>query len=135
MCDNSHAVPIAPPQDVQVNNITSNSVIISWNEPDVDFHNGIIRYYAVHASPKSLEVDSIVRTTSERKLKMVGLHPFTTYDVKVIAFTVGLGPASDTITFRTMEAGKNIQLCVMPMSFDYIYSSLWRTSICGSTGT
>ena len=50
---------------------------------------------------KSTEAD-------EQKTTIQGLKPFTSYSLLIVAFnSVGEGPESETITFRTLERGKN----------------------------
>lgn len=74
-----------------------------WVEPDIEFHNGIIRHYIVNVSSQSLKFDLI---TSDTMINITGLNPFTNYTVTVAAFTVGSGPSSVALSFTTMEARK-----------------------------
>lgn len=99
----SITVPTESPQDLQVEAISSNSVTVVWVEPDIEFHNGIIRHYIVNVSSQSLEFDLI---TSDTVINISGLNPFTNYTVTVAAFTVGNGPSSVALSFITMEARK-----------------------------
>ena len=63
-----------------------------WSPPHVDDRNGIITSYTVMCS----SVDALVHhsTTSETRLTVTGLEPFTNYTCSVSAATiVGSGPA------------------------------------------
>ena len=77
---------------------------LTWEEPDIDSHNGIIRHYTALVLPLSKELEPVSVTTSRRVLDIAGLHPFTTYAISVTAFTVDLGPASENVTVTTMES-------------------------------
>jgi hypothetical protein len=95
--------PTAAPQHLEVSNVTSTTLTLTWAEPDTEFHNGIIRHYTVVALPLTLEIESVSVTTSKEEVEILGLHPFTTYSISIAAFTVGLGP-SESINATTMES-------------------------------
>ena len=63
-----------------------------WSPPHVNDRNGIITSYAVMCSLASIVVHR--STTSETKLTVTGLEPFTNYTCSVSAATVvGSGTA------------------------------------------
>ena len=97
------SAPTAAPQHLEISNVTSTTLTLTWAEPDTEFHNGIIRHYTVVAMPLTLEIESVSVRTSNEEVEIPGLHPFTTYSISIAAFTVGLGP-SESINATTMES-------------------------------
>jgi hypothetical protein len=102
----THTVPSGFPQDVSVDSTTSQSVEISWSHPLLEERNGIVTSYSVTVSRQGS--DSLIQLTSPTTSISVSLlNPFTTYIVTVAAFTsIGVGPPSTLLTFRTAEDGK-----------------------------
>ena len=72
--------------------VTQRTMSLVWSPPHVDDRSGIITSYTVMCS---LAVVIIHRsTTSETRLTVTGLEPFTNYTCSVSAATVvGSGPA------------------------------------------
>ena len=85
--------------------ITSRKFTISWNPPGYNDQNGLIIYYNV--SLVEVETGSIFQYTSyTTTLTIQSLHPAYTYQYRIAAYTVGLGPYSDPINITTAEDGK-----------------------------
>ena len=85
------SVPSGPPLNLTTL-VTQRTMSLIWSPPHVDDQNGIITSYTVMCSL----VDGLVHrsTTSETRLTVTGLEPFTNYTCSVSAATViGSGPA------------------------------------------
>ena len=99
------ATPIAPPQEITADEVTSSYLTLTWTPPPFEETNGIIRYYMIRVS----EVDtgtSFFVTANETEVTIPSLHPYYTYECNVAAFTVGLGPYSGPITTQLLEEGE-----------------------------
>ena len=110
------AVPSAPPQNLTLNDTTSTSLLVKWNEvPDAD-KNGIIRSYTVsYRAMDSQVVDTTTVNASTRKANLTGLIKNMTYIVRVLASTdKGDGNYSDPEVFLTNQDGELtfIFLCI-----------------------
>ncbi|XP_069819622.1 receptor-type tyrosine-protein phosphatase S-like [Dendropsophus ebraccatus] len=100
--------PSAPPQDVKCVSTKSTTILVSWQPPPAESHNGILAGYSVHYSaldsedhvPK--EVKDIPPQTNEILLE--ALEKWTEYRISVVAHTaVGPGPESSPLVVRTDE--------------------------------
>lgn len=84
--------------------ISSRTVVLRWLPPPSREQNGILREYHIEVieveTGRTLEFNST--TTS---LTISSLHPFYYYEWKVSAFTVGVGPYTNTSVLRTPEDG------------------------------
>ena len=99
------SVPSAPPIMALTSLITSNGFTISWNPPGYNDQNGVIIYYSV--SVVEVETGSIFQYISyTTTLTIQPLHPSYTYQYRIAAYTIGLGPYSDPINITTAEEGK-----------------------------
>ena len=84
-------VPSGPPLNLTAT-ITPRTMSLVWSPPLDDHQNGIINSYTVMCSLASIVVHR--STTSEARLTVTGLEPFTNYTCSVSAATVvGSGPA------------------------------------------
>ena len=82
------SVPSGPPLNLTAS-VTPQTMSLVWSPPHVDDRNGIITSYAVNCS-----LADVISTTSETRLTVTGLEPFTNYTCSVSAATaVGSGPA------------------------------------------
>ncbi|XP_077109678.1 receptor-type tyrosine-protein phosphatase S isoform X5 [Ranitomeya variabilis] len=100
--------PSAPPQDVKCVSTKSTTILVSWQPPPAESHNGILAGYSVHygaldsEDPVPKEVKDIPPQTTEILLE--ALEKWTEYRITVVAHTaVGPGPESSPIVVRTDE--------------------------------
>ncbi len=78
-----------------------------WSPPTFEEVNGIIQHYVL--SITELETGEVhTRMTSSLVLVINDLHPYYTYECKVAAATVGLGPYSNAVTIQLNEEGKKL---------------------------
>ena len=83
--------PSGPPLNLTAT-VTPRTMSLVWSPPRVDDRNGIITSYTVICSLAGIVVHR--STTSETRLTVTGLEPFTNYTCSVRAVTVvGSGPA------------------------------------------
>ena len=94
----SNSAPSTPPGNLRAIDVTSTSIHLSWNPPQPDRQNGVIRHYSViiFAEGSYFKTEKVSGTT----LLLQDLHPFYSYHFTVCAVTVALGPCStfDAIT-------------------------------------
>ena len=104
--------PTAAPLGVSAYNISSTSLLISWNPPPKGKQNGIIRRYTVYFHARNLpksDAATINLNSTALQTLINGLNIFTYYKVSVSASTkVGEGPQSNEVTVRTDEDRKQI---------------------------
>ncbi|KAG8594242.1 hypothetical protein GDO81_001129 [Engystomops pustulosus] len=100
--------PSAPPQDVKCVSTRSTTILVSWQPPPAESHNGILAGYSVHygaldsEDPVPKEVKDIPPQTTEILLE--ALEKWTEYRITVVAHTaVGPGPESSPVVVRTDE--------------------------------
>ena len=84
---------------------TTTSLSLSWDPPQFDLQNGIIRYYIVYVSDLTNDTN-IDFSTNETQILIESLRPYYLYNCSVAAFTIGLGPVSDSLMVRLPQAGK-----------------------------
>lgn len=101
-------VPEAPPQNVNCIALSSQSVKISWFEPPLQFHGGIIQGYKILYRPLSQDsetsVTNEVKRTSNLETYLHALYKATNYSVRVLAYTSsGDGTSSPAIYCKTEE--------------------------------
>ena len=106
--------PASPPRNVQARIISSNAVMVRWEEPEEP--NGQIKGYRVYYTMDDSQPmahwqihnvqDSMITTIQS-------LVPSETYTIKVLAFTsVGDGPFSEPIHVKVLQGGKGSMLVV-----------------------
>ena len=97
--------PSAPPQNVTVVDVQSTFIMLTWSPPPEEAHNGEIIHYAVTAV--EIQTNQSATTTSTNTAITLGnLHPFYDYDITVAAFTIGIGPPSNSVVVHTLEDGE-----------------------------
>lgn len=83
--------PEAPPQNTNCNALTSQSIKISWQEPPLQFHGGVIQGYKILYEPVSYDDDVLimneVKRTSSLETYLHALYKATNYSVRVLAYT------------------------------------------------
>lgn len=76
---------------------------LSWDPPRFDLQNGVIRHYRVFITDTTNDT-SWELTTNTTSLQIGNLQPFFTYNCSVAAFTIGLGPVSDSVVITLPQA-------------------------------
>ena len=99
------SAPLAPPTSLIVTNVTSTSVSLSWEPPQMNLHNGVIRHYLIMVSETNTGTNSSHRTTANTAFTIRMLHPYYTYVFMIQAVTVAAGPFSSSITAVTHQDG------------------------------
>lgn len=104
-------VPSGIVQDLEVSEVYSRRVVLSWMPPEPEYQNGVVTEY--HLSIEALDFyfsfHQIFPNTSG---EVRNLKPYSTYQVTISASTViGVGPQSDVFTFQTLEDGRST-LCM-----------------------
>ncbi len=101
-----YAAPTGSPKLLSFSNITSTGLLLSWLPPPDEDQNGIIIAYAVNITTVPTgEVVQLFSNITEFQLKL--LRPYTDYRAVIAAYTsVGRGPYSTELQFRTAEDGK-----------------------------
>ena len=105
--------PSNPPQNVTATVISSNGIIVSWEEVPAINQNGEITTYEIQDVPLETFEGQIstntVNTSNGSVLMMVltGLQEYVEYNISVRAYTrAGPGPYSDPVTERTNSDSK-----------------------------
>ena len=94
---------------MSVRNISSESVIVTWDPPHYSERNGVISRYDIKFTDAELEAISQI-VSIYNYIEISSLTPFTTYFTFVSASTsVGMGPFGTSLSFTTLEDG---ELCV-----------------------
>ncbi|KAM4699565.1 cell adhesion molecule DSCAM isoform 2-T2 [Discoglossus pictus] len=104
------AAPDGPPQDVQLDPISSQSIRVTWKAPQKHLQNGIIRGYQIgfreYSTGGNYQFNIItVDTTGDSEVYTLdNLKKFTQYGVVVQACNrAGTGPSSQEIITTTLE--------------------------------
>ncbi len=98
-------MPTGPPDVDDPFAQDSTTIVFSWNPPRVDLQNGVIREYRVQV--QELETGNYSLYTSfSTSIELSSLHPDYTYDLRVAAVTIAIGPYSDVVNVTTPEDGK-----------------------------
>ena len=108
-CRTPTYVAPGPPQNVQVNNLTSTHFILQWDAPQPHERNGIIRLYEIQLVDNQTGHTEYFRT--QYNTYWIGmLHPYYSYIIAVRATTVKWGAFTDSVEIRTLPDSK--LLCV-----------------------
>ena len=95
--------PAGVPQNLEVSDISSTGALLTWQPPELELRNGIIRQYNI----SMVEMYS-GKITSHMSLQnwttLDGLHPYYTYSVAVAAETISAGPFTNNVNFTTLQA-------------------------------
>ena len=84
--------------------VDSRTVVIQWDAPSAEHHNGIIRRYIVNIT--ILETGDTWTDSFSGTTAIIGsLIPSFTYRFRVTAYTVAAGPYSTVITIKMPEDG------------------------------
>ena len=94
--------PGGPPTNFVATISSSTSMHLSWNSPEADVLNGILRHYIISLVSNGVTVSRNV-TSSKQSVIITGLKPYTEYSCTVQAETVSVGPPTSTINRTTLE--------------------------------
>lgn len=84
----------------------STQLTVQWEPPSASDQNGMIRRYEVHVTENNTGITVQVTSNNNNRMAIVSdLNPFTSYRVKVAAYTVALGPFSPVLEIVTLPAG------------------------------
>ncbi|KAJ8257142.1 hypothetical protein COCON_G00192940 [Conger conger] len=104
------AAPDGPPQEVQLEAISSQSIKVTWKAPKKHLQNGMIRGYQVGYREYStggsyqFNIISMDTTGDSEMITLDDLHKFTKYGVVVQATNrAGTGPSSQEVIATTLE--------------------------------
>ncbi|XP_022215231.2 Down syndrome cell adhesion molecule-like protein Dscam2 isoform X3 [Drosophila obscura] len=102
----AEGVPEAAPQNVNCTALSSQSLKISWQEPPLQFHGGIIQGYKILYRPIVHQIDFPakleIKRTSNLETYLHTLHKASNYSLRVLAYTAtGDGLASQPLYCQT----------------------------------
>lgn len=96
---------------VQVQILESSSVSITWDSIPERFRNGIIKGYHIEYHPEDENKTAVPKENVNGNFTshiLKSLRKFTTYTIKIAAYTkAGIGPLSNK-TFKTSEDCKSV---------------------------
>jgi receptor-type tyrosine-protein phosphatase Q len=95
--------PSAPPQNLMGSAQSDTIIDLTWTAPPAIDINGVIRYYSILVE-ESETGRSWSFTHVEPEISVGSLHPYYNYKCQVAAYTVGLGPYSNTSLVQANEA-------------------------------
>ncbi len=98
-----NAAPSAPPQNISAT-VGTTSISLSWIKPGANDRNGEIRSYTVTFVRADTGAQR-TRNSGSESATLFGLEPFTTYTIRVAAYTVAIGPFSSALRVTTLEDG------------------------------
>ena len=100
--------PNAPPNNVQGENTSSNSILVQWGNVPAADQNGVIVSYTVtyKALPDGSPQRKVVSAPTTQ-VTLTGLNEYTNYSITVFASTIkGNGNMSEPIVVITDEDSK-----------------------------
>ena len=100
--------PSAAPVNVRGHNISSTSILVTWDEVPADNQNGIITSYTItYESLTQNHNDSKTVVFTKHETELTGLKKFVNYSITVFASTVkGNGPPGSPIIVTTDQDSK-----------------------------
>ena len=105
-----HAVPETAPLQFRVEATDSRTLVLSWEAPNPEDRNGIIKQYTVNVT--ELDTGTLTQlVTNDTTITAFSQHPYYTYSCVVAAETsVGLGPFTSSRAVQMPEDGKYVVL-------------------------
>ena len=102
-------MPGGPPENFTVDVISSTEILLMWQPPPREIHNGRVRLYTVMVFELQTNTNySHTVTSDDPALQVESLHPYYDYVCSVTAVTIGPGPYTSSRTVRTFEDGELI---------------------------
>ncbi|KAG8136504.1 hypothetical protein E2320_005077 [Naja naja] len=136
--------PDGPPQDVQLEPISSQSIRVTWKAPKKHLQNGVIRGYQIGYREYSaggnfqFNIISIDTTGDSEIYTLDNLKKFTQYGMVVQACNrAGIGPSSQEIITTTLEdvpssPPENVQaIATSPETISITWSTLAKDALNG----
>ena len=118
--------PTAPPENLTVVDHSPSSVDLTWDPPPYEMQNGRIRQYIIEVT--EVETGKAFEFTANgTNTTISGLVPFYNYTCTISAETVGVGPASDEITFVLPEGRKCSFVHSSFHDSSFQHSTCWST--------
>ncbi len=106
--------PSGPPTNFVASSSDSRSISLTWNQPEADELNGILRHYLVTLT-SILPTETQNISSSQVYITITGLRPNTQYTCIVSTETVGSGPPTPAQQILTPEDGiLNMKLRTYP---------------------
>ncbi|KAG5278462.1 hypothetical protein AALO_G00099230 [Alosa alosa] len=106
------AAPSVPPQNIQVNSVSSSQLDVLWEPPPIETQNGNIQGYKIHywEKDKQNETEKVkVLFVPDTSVRLKNLTAYTSYQVKLSAFNAaGDGPMSVPRKGRTLQAAPGV---------------------------
>ena len=100
-------VPSGSPRALTGSVESSTLILLSWEPPSPYDRNGEIVYYLIHMYEHETGRFWTLPVFNNRISAYVGsLHPYYNYECSVAAYTIGLGPYSESITLLTEQEGE-----------------------------
>ena len=103
-------MPSLPPTDITAYNTSSTSLTVKWNPVPQGYAHGIVLGYMVlYKREKDLNNSYINIPSPVTSVELTDLNKFTTYVVKVLAFTIkGNGAMTNGTQAKTHEDGEYV---------------------------
>ena len=103
-------MPGGPPENFTANVVSSMEILLMWQPPASEIHNGRIRNYAIFVFEVQTNTNDSYTLQSQPSedpaLRVESLHPYYDYVCSVSAVTIGPGPYTSPLTVKTFEDGK-----------------------------
>ena len=110
--------PVGQATNLSVVTVGKTSVHLEWEHPAEDTHYGVIREYRINVTElESGSVSRLFTDGEETEITIQSLHPYYTYHINIVPFTIEEGDNHTEITVRTKEDGKFFLLVDLFMSF------------------
>lgn len=104
-CFYFYIAPSGVPQSVEAVAVSSTSIRLTWNPPLAENQNGQIRSYHINVSAVEDGEMMYFETDGFSTIFILNsLHPYYLYNIRIAAFTVGMGPYT-TVEERTHSEG------------------------------
>ena len=104
------APPTRPPRQFGGVAHSPSTLVLTWNPPAVQYHNGVIRGYKVNISEIGTDVFQHFDTPIT-SIVVPSLHPFYNYRCTVAAYTVDVGPYTPFLQIQMPTDGIAICVC------------------------
>ena len=96
---------------------------ISWSHPEIHLQNGIIRIYRIIVT--DVESDYVLEiSVNDTSTVLSQLSPFHTYEIKIAAYTIDIGPYSNLVSIQMPESGESQSVYIV-----YIYFKIYFIAI------